>query len=102
MKLNAIACVWISAIAVILSVIGFVVVRPVLALVDASSSPIDAQSTSTAVSDTSTSIDVATKAATEATDATPTESASTENAPATVTPIEPPPVGLTEVHVIGT
>jgi hypothetical protein len=118
MKYNIVRFVAASALTAAL-VIGFAIVRPVLAQVAATST--DAAATSTSQVDT-----IASSTPTDASSTPVIESASASTAPAQTTPgntattttnnaeagasntsakkapTEPPPAGLTEVHIIGT
>jgi hypothetical protein len=88
------------------------VVRPALALVDASSSPDVTDSSTTVDSASSTDtivpdsgIDAIVPGAASSTDeavATSTEASAPAEQEASATPTSPPPAGLTEVHIIGT
>ena len=78
------------------------VVRPALALVDASSSPSAADGSSTVSTAASNAIVIDSASSSDEAIATSTEaSASAEQAPTTPA-AAPPPIGLTEVHIIGT
>jgi hypothetical protein len=118
MKTNIIAFVGVSAIVVVLA-FGFVIVRPVLAQVAATStesstapaSPVDINATSTSteasstpsVENTATSTPTAQMTSTNSSTGEANNSGSVAKAMASQkVPIEPPPAGLTEVHIIGT
>jgi hypothetical protein len=79
------------------------IVRPALALVDASSSPPVDNSTTTISASTGTdSIAADSASSTDETIATSTEVSTPAEQEAPATPTPPPPAGLTEVHIIGT
>jgi hypothetical protein len=115
MKNNIIAFTGFSVLVILGLVAGFLVVRPVLAQVDATSSPPapDISADLFGMSSTST-IDTIDATAPTTTAGTTTEAVShppesvtestttTDTALNSVHPIEPPPVGLARVHIIGT
>jgi hypothetical protein len=116
MKSNVVAFVRFGVLVIAVAV-GFMIVRPALAQVDSSSTSADSAastttpdpSTATTSTDAAATMDTASDttvgATTTTTDASATtlDSSSTpQSSHQTITPTEPPPTGLTEIHIIGT
>jgi hypothetical protein len=109
MKINIVAFGGVSLVVVIALVFAFVIVKPVLAQVDATSTeavtasietPADATTTDT-VTDIETVSPAPEVTSSDAETSAPSD-ISPPAEPSSVAPTEAPPTGLTEVHIIGT
>src|SRR5262249_25697850 len=102
MNKNAISVTGLSIVIMMLALLGVSIVRPALALVDASSSPPSSDDTPTASTtpDNATAVD-----STSTTTTVATSSAVATGSPEQASPpsaAQTPPLNLKEVHIIGT